>query len=372
MTKIKKYFSSLNFFVTLPMIFLCVIGIIMVYSASYYSAGLTYNNEYYFLTKQIVGVVIGTVVFIVLSNIDYRLIKKVAIPLIIISVILLAIVFIPGIGFSNYGATRWINLGLFTFQPSEIAKFGFVIFCAYYLDKNIDKMSTLKKIIPIILAGGIICLLIMLEPNMSITICVGLVMLFMIFISGASKKLFAALGIIVALAVPLLIVIEPYRIKRLVAFIDPWSNYLDEGYQLVQSLYSLGAGGFFGVGLFNSRQKFLFLPFSESDFIFSIIGEEFGLFGVLIIILLFLFIIFNGTKIAASCRDAFGTYLASGITAVITAQVLVNIAVVTGSIPPTGVPLPFISAGSTSIVVFMGAIGVLNNIYIQNKSWQIL
>lgn len=365
--KFNTLFKNINLGILIPMLALCIIGCIMVYSASFYSAQLNYNNQYYFLTKQIIGVVLGIIAFSFMSIIDYNILKKISTILLIISVLLLIALFIPGLGFTNYGATRWINLGFFTFQPSEIAKFAFVIFCANHLSKNIEEKSIIKKILPILFVGGGICLLIMLEPNMSITICVGLVMLFMIFISGVDSRIFVGLGAMICLCVPILIIIEPYRFKRLIAFIDPWSNALDEGYQLVQSLYALGAGGLFGVGLFNSRQKYLFLPFSESDFIFSIIGEEFGLFGVTIIMILYGLIIFNGIKIAIKCKDTFGTYLSSGIVAVITAQVLVNIAVVTGSVPPTGVPLPLISAGSTSIIVFMSALGILSNISKQSN-----
>ena len=202
---------------------------------------------------------------------------------------------------------------------------------------------------------------------MSITICVGLTMFLMLFIGGAKIKHFVILAVpVIALGI-LLIILEPYRLQRLVAFINPWANPQGEGYQLIQSLYSLGSGGLFGVGLFNSRQKYLFLPFSESDFIFSIIGEETGFLGCLTIILIFGVLIYQGIKIAFQAKNRFGCYLASGIISIIATQVLVNIAVVTGSIPPTGVPLPFISAGSTALVVFMASIGVLLNIYKQSK-----
>ena len=220
---------------------------------------------------------------------------------------------------------------------------------------------------PVILVGGSICLLILLEPNMSITICVGLVMLTMLFVGGISKKHFLLLCIPAILLVPILIIIEPYRLSRLMAFIDPWKNPKGEGYQLIQSLYSLGAGGWFGVGLFNSRQKYQFLPFAESDFIFSIIAEELGFVGVIVVMLVYLLLTLFGIKIALSSKNRFGCYLATGITALISIQTLVNIAVVTGSIPPTGLPLPFISSGSTSLIVFMAAIGIVLNINKQSR-----
>lgn len=348
------------------MIILVAVGFVFVFSASSYSAEINYGNKYYFLIKQIIGAIIGFAVMILTSRVDYKLYGKYKIPILCVGILLLAIVFIPGVGVSNYGAQRWIRLPGFTIQPSEIAKFCFVIFCAGYLAKNKDIIKTFKGILPILCTGAIFCVLIMLEPNMSITICVGLTMFLMLFVGGAKIKHFVLLSVPVVCLGILLVVIEPYRMERLVAFINPWANPQGEGYQLIQSLYSLSSGGLFGVGIFNSRQKYLFLPFSESDFIFSIIGEETGFFGCLFIIIIFGVMIYQGIKIAYHAKDRFGCYLASGIVCVIATQVLINIAVVTGSIPPTGVPLPFISAGSTALVVFMGAIGVLLNINKQN------
>jgi len=201
-----------------------------------------------------------------------------------------------------------------------------------------------------------------LEPNMSVTMCIGMVMILMLIIGGLSFKHFIMLAIPALALVVLLIVVAPYRLSRLMAFINPWANPKEDGYQLIQSLYSLGSGGLFGVGLFNSRQKYLFLPFSESDFIFAIIGEELGLVGSIMILCVYILIISIGIKISLNAKDRLGTYLSSGIVIVIAVQLLINIAVVTGSIPPTGIPMPFISAGGTSLSVFMGAIGILCNV----------
>ena len=349
-------------------IMLVVFGIIMVYSASSYNAELNYNNKFFYMTKQIIGAVLGLFAMVFCYFFDYHKYQKYKIPILIISFVLLAIVFIPGIGSSSNGATRWIRLPGFTIQPSEIAKFGFVIFTSSYLAKNFDIVKKFKGILPILLVGGLMCILIMLEPNMSITMCVGITMLVMLFIGGANLKHFAYMSVPIGALVPLLIIIEPYRLKRLTAFLNPWQNPQGEGYQLLQSLYSIGEGGLFGVGLFNSRQKYLFLPFSESDFIFSIICEELGLAGAVMTMLLFLTIIICGIKIAKHAKDRFGALLASGIVTIIATQVLINVAVVSASIPPTGVPLPFISAGSTSLVVFMSAIGILLNISKQSKT----
>ncbi len=350
---------------------LVVFGAIMVYSASFYSASRNYNNQYFFLIKQLLGIAVGTAFMIILSKIDYNRLPKFSIPFVIVTFILLGLVFVPGIGVENYGARRWIRLVGFTIQPSELAKFAFVLFCSVYLSKNYEKIKNFKKLLPILIAGCGYCLMIILEPNMSITMCMGLVMLFMLFIGGASFKHFLILCVPFILLVPVLILIEPYRLLRLLAFIDPWASPKGEGYQLIQSFFSISNGGMFGVGLFNSRQKFLFLPFAESDFIFAIICEELGLVGAIFVILIFALLITFGVKVAINAKNRFGCYLASGIVSVIAIQTILNIAVVTGSIPPTGLPLPFISSGSTSIVVFMSAMGVLCNIDKQNRSQEV-
>lgn len=197
---------------------------------------------------------------------------------------------------------------------------------------------------------------------MSITMCMAMLMIIMLYLGGMKWKYFLLMLVPIALAVPVLIVIEPYRLQRLLAFLDPWASPKDEGYQLIQSLYALGSGGWFGVGLFNSRQKYRFLPFAESDFVFSVIGEETGLFGCLIVFALYALVILRGVRIAVNGRDKFSCYLAGGISAVVAVQSLLNFAVVTGSIPPTGLPLPFISYGGTSLVVFMSAMGILLNL----------
>lgn len=342
-------------------------GIVMVYSASSYSADLQYGDRFFFMKKQIAGAVIGLAGMIALSFINYEKLKKIRWVALAVSVVLLALVFIPGLGVKVYGARRWINLGFFTMQPSEIAKFGFVLFAAASLSKAHKEVKNFKGLLPTILSGGLICLLIILEPNMSITICVGITMIVMLIVGGIKLKHFLILCVPILALVPVLIIVEPYRLRRLVAFLDPFASASGEGFQLVQSLYALSSGGWFGVGLFNSRQKYLFLPFAESDFIFSIIAEEIGFVGCLALLFVFIIVIIRGIMIAIKSPTRFGTYLATGITTIIAVQLLVNIAVVTGSIPPTGLPLPFISAGSTSLVVFMSAIGVLLNIDRQSR-----
>lgn len=345
---------------------LVLFGILMVYSASMYSAKVNYGNEYYFMFKQIFGAILGFGAIICMTIIDYHLLERYKYIILAVSIILLVLVFVPGIGIESYGAKRWINLPFFSMQASEVAKFGFIIFTASYMAKNRKKMTKFKGILPVLVVGGVICLLIILEPNMSITVCMIMLMFVMLFVGGARIKHFIIIALPVLALVPVLILIEPYRLNRLMAFLDPWQSPLGEGYQLIQSFYSLGSGGLFGLGLFNSRQKYLFLPFSESDFIFSIIGEEFGLLGCMIVMAAFMLLIFRAILIAQKAPDSFGCFLASGIAAIIAIQVIVNIAVVSGSVPPTGLPLPFISAGSTSLIVFCASIGVLQSISLRS------
>lgn len=342
---------------------LVIIGLVFVYSASYYSAEITYGNKFFFVFKQAIGAVVGLIAMFIFARIKLDFIKKLWIGGVVLSVVLLCLVFVPGIGVENYGARRWIGFGGFTLQPSEIAKFAFVLFCAVYMSRT-DTAKLRYCLIPIVV-GIVFCGLIIAEPNMSITMCMALLMLIMLYLGGMKWKYFILMLIPLAIAVPLLIVLEPYRLQRLLAFIDPWASPKDEGYQLIQSLYALGGGGWFGVGLFNSRQKYLFLPFAESDFVFAVIGEELGLFGCLLIFALYIVVILRGVRIAVNGKDKFSCYLAGGISAVIAVQSLINFAVVTGSIPPTGLPLPFISYGGTSLVVFMSAAGLLLNLSAQ-------
>ena len=336
-------FKNIDYALLISVILLSAFGAIMVYSASSYNGAVNYGDSAFFLKKQIVGLILGTVALLVLYKIDYHLYAKYALIILAGGMLCLGLVLIPGVGISINGARRWIGIFGITIQASEIAKFAFIIFAAAYMSKYKDRMQNFFGFMPILGAGAVMCVLILLQPNMSITLCVGAIML-------------------------IIIIAEPYRVSRLIAFMDPWASPRDEGFQLIQSLYSLGSGGLFGVGIFNSRQKFLFLPFSESDFIFSIIGEELGLIGGAVVILVFAFIVYKGIKIALSSIDRLGVYLSLGISAVIAVQVLMNIAVVTGSIPPTGLPLPFISAGSSSLIAFMASIGIILNINMQRKT----
>lgn len=350
-----------DFLLLIIPVLLSLFGALMVYSASKYSAEISYGNKFYFLKKQLIGVSLGAVAMIFTANFNYVRLKKIRYPLLIISLVALVLVFTP-FGVENYGAKRWIKFFGITIQPSEIVKFAFVVYAAAYFSNKPERALSLAGLLPVLGVGGGICVLIMLEPNMSITVCVGAIMLIMLFVAGVK---FRHLAIIIApllVLAPVLIIIEPYRLKRLLAFINPWASPKGEGYQLLQSLYALGSGGLFGTGLFKSRQKYRFLPFAESDFILSIIGEELGFFGAAILFIAIGFFVYRGLVAAAKCKTYFGTLLGIGIISVFAVQAGVNALVVTGSIPPTGLPLPLISSGNTSIIVFLAAFGVLYNL----------
>ena len=340
---------------------LSLVGLTAVYSASRYNCAATYGNKYYSAQKHLVGLLLGYGAAIFTAFFDYRKYRKTGIWLMLVSLVLLALVFTP-LGFENYGAKRWIRVGGITVQPSEIAKFSFIVFVAGYFAKDPSRPKKLLTVLPVLLAGGAICLMVILEPNMSITVCFGLLMLTLLFVAGTKTSVFLCILLPLAACVPLLIVAEPYRLQRLSAFLDPWKSPKGEGYQLLQSLYALGSGGWFGVGLFNSRQKFRFLPFSESDFILAVIGEETGFIGLVALFALISFIIRRGIKIAVNCKDFFGYMLSVGVVGIFGIQSLVNALVVTGSIPPTGLPLPLVSAGNTSVIVFCAMFGVLYNV----------
>ena len=364
----KTFLNKQRLVVLLLVIFLVGFGCLMVYSASFYSAKIHYGNQFFFLLKQIFGVVLGFFALFFFLFLDYHVLKKFRYWVLIACVIMLVLVFVPGFGVKSYGASRWINFLGISIQPSELAKFALVLFLASYLSDSHEQIKSFKGLLPPIVVAGLLCLLVIIEPSMSVTMCLALTTFFMMIVGGMTKKHTLLFSSLASACVPALIAIEPYRLKRLFAFINPWQAPQGEGFQLIQSLYGLGNGGWFGVGMFNSRQKFLFLPFAESDFIFSIIGEEWGYVGCILILLLYAFLVFAIFKIGLGAKDRFGCLLACGIGVVIAVQTLLNVAVVTGSIPPTGLPLPFISSGGTGVAVFMAAIGVVLNIDKESKN----
>jgi len=361
----------LNLKLLVPVLAVSLFGVLMVYSASWYNAQNFHGNRFYFFTSQFIGLVIGIIALTMTYHLDYKIYRKRAWWIMGIAVALLLVVFLPGIGIERLGARRWIGIGGFTIQPSELAKFAFIIFAASVAAKaskeNREEKLTLKKFLLILAAGGTLCGIILLQPNLSIVLTLGATMITCLFLFGARWRHLLVLFIPVLVVIPIMLVAEPYRIARLVAFVDPWATPRAEGFQLIQSLFSLGNGGLFGRGFLNSTQKYMFLPFSESDFIFSIIGEEFGLVGSAIFLLTLGFIVWQIFKVGLRSRDTFARYVCFGIAALIFIQSSINIAVVTGSIPPTGLPLPFVSFGGTSLAVFLAGIGIVLNIEKSNR-----
>ncbi len=343
---------------------LCAFGLVMVFSASYYYAQNTASvgyDGYYYIRKQAVYVLIGIPLMVVVSFMDYRKLESFKVVAMLASIVLLVAVII--FGQETNGAKRWIVIGGQSIQPSELAKFGMMLYMCSFMSKKHSVMQSFSKgMLPMLLVIGVICGLVMIQPNMSMAVIMGLMGYALLFVGGCDTKQMLLLAVALVAMFGLLAVIEPYRMARLTSFTNPWADPLGDGYQLIQSYYALGAGGLFGVGLNNSKQKLMYLTYGESDFIFAIVCEELGLVGGLVVILAYGFIIYRGIRIALRCRDRFGSLLAAGITVVFGVQVFVNIGVCTGLLPTTGQALPFISAGGSSMMIFLAAMGVLLSI----------
>lgn len=339
-------------------------GIIMVFSATSVTAYQKYNDSFHFLKRQVIWVALALGVMFVLMQVDYhRWFAKTWQPIsyLIFSLLLLGLVLIVGTEIN--GSKRWLSIGGFTFQVSEIAKLAMVMFTAWYLEKwHKHIRNFFVGLVPILSILGLVCGLVLLEPDLGTTAVIGATSFVMLFAAGARL---IHLGSLTAISSPLAVyamLSEPYRRKRIFAFINPWEDPQGTGFHIIQSLYALGSGGLFGVGLGRSRQKFFYLPEPGTDFIFSVLGEELGLVGASIIIGLYFLFAWRGLMIALRAQDLLGSMLAVGITTMITLQAIVNIGVVTGSLPVTGITLPFISYGGSSLVFMAIGVGILLNI----------
>jgi len=345
---------------------LLAIGIVMVFSASSVSAYFKMGDPYYFLKRQLLWGTLGYFTMIFFMNYDYWKLKKYSDAIILITVCALGAVLIPGIGIEINEARRWLGVGSITIQPSEVAKIGIVLFMASHLSEmNKEKLHNFfKGLVPYLIFLGIVFALIVMEPNLSTAGIILIVGLIILYTAGAKIShivflVFSGIGLATGLIAS---GIFGHWQERILGFLNPWSDVSDKTYQIIQSLYALGSGGLFGVGLGKSREKLLYIPEPQSDFIFSIIGEELGFIGTSLIVILFIVLIIRGLRIAARSKDMFAILVATGITSVIGIQALMNIAVVTSSMPVTGVPLPFISAGGSSMVFTMAGVGILLNV----------
>ncbi len=360
LSKSKLTKTGFDFGFLFMVVLLLALGLLMVFSASYPYAYYYFEDGLYFIKRQSIWAILGIGAMFVTANFDYRRYKKLAFPLLVISAVLLLAVLI--IGQDINGAKRWLGVGGLSFQPSEIAKIALIIYFAASLAQTRDNIKKFNYLIRYLAIMLVFMGLLLLEPHLSICIIIGLTLVIMLLVSGAKILHFALLSVPVAGAGILAIALEPYRLARWTTFLDPFSDALGAGWQIIQSLYAIGSGGLFGVGFGNSRQKFLYVSEPQNDFIFSIICEELGLIGAIAILILFGILLWRGMKVAISAPDTFGCLLVTGIIALVGVQVILNIAVVTSSIPTTGIPLPFFSAGGSSLFFLLAAMGIILNV----------
>ena len=342
---------------------LTIVGVVMVLSASYVFSYLEYGSSFLFFKRQLAYAIVGFAALLVTSRMRYAVWQRLAGPFLGVTILLLLLVLHPSAGTVAGGSARWIAFGPVTIQPSEFAKLALIAFAATVLArrwKDLDDIRTL--LLPLLPVTLLVCGLVMLQPDLGTTVILAGSMFMLLFAAGVSvKRLAVGVGAAGALGT-VLILSETYRRERLLSFLHPWSDPANKGYQLIQSLIALGSGGWFGVGLGASRQKWLYVPNAHTDFIFAVLGEELGLIGELGVIALFCLLLWSGVRIAARAPDAFGRLLAGGIVSWLGLQVVVNLGAVTGLLPVTGVPLPFMSFGGSSLVVSLAAIGILVNI----------
>lgn len=355
-----------DFLLFLTVICLVAIGIVMIFSASSVtSAALPefHHDPYYFLKRQAVWALAGMILMVFLIKVDVKILRRISPYLLLLSWVALALVLIPGVGIKVSGARRWLGMGGFSIQPSEFAKLAFILYLANFLvNRRTEARSFFKEFLPAILLTILSVLLIELEPDMGTALLIGITSLAVLFIAGSRISHILGLLLFSLPAVTALILSKGYRFKRLLAFMNPWKDPQDTGYHIIQSLLALGAGGVWGVGLGKSKQKFFYLPEQHTDYIYAIIGEELGLIGGIIILFLLFFLCYRAFKIFKEASDPFSSLLAGGIASMFSFQTLLNLGVVTNLLPPTGVPLPFLSFGGSSLVCNLMAVGILLNI----------
>lgn len=355
-----RHFDHALFFLVIT---LMGVGLVMVYSASSVTSMFQMDDGLYYLKKQLMWLVVAVLAMLAMSRIHYRSLETLAVPLMLLSLVLLVVILIPGVTREINGAKRWLILGPMRFQPSELAKLAIIIFLARSIaNKQAVIGHPLRGILPDLLLVGITGFLVLKGPNLSTAATIGAVYVVMLFLGNLPLRHLAVMGACGITAVGVFIVNESYRFQRLLAFLDPWANARKSGYHIIQSLVAIGSGGVWGLGLGNSRQKFFILPERHTDFIFAIICEELGLLGGLFVILLFALLLWRGYKIASRSPDMFGFLLASGITSLIAVQLLVNLGVVLSLLPTTGIPLPFVSYGGSSVLFLGISVGILLNI----------
>ena len=356
--------------VTVTMSALVLLGLIMILSASSVSSLEQYGSSFLFFKKQVIWAVIGIVAFITFSRLDYRKLKGWGYVLLAVVILMLFAVLVPGIGVTAGGSSRWLALGPLSIQPSELAKIALILFIADVFSRKdpyaVEELPhTLFPVIPVV---GVLAVLIMAQPDMGTTMLICSIGFGLLFLAGAPLRYLGVMGVLGGSIAAFGALAEPYRRARVLSFLNPWADPLNTGYQSIQSLIAMGSGGFFGVGIGASRQKWLYVPNAHTDFIYAILGEEVGLLGTLMVLGMFAFLAYLGIRIARAAPDRFGMFIAAGVTLWITVQALVNIGAVTSTLPITGVPLPLVSFGGSSLVVTLIGMGILTNIARQSTS----
>ncbi len=352
-----------DYWILISVLLLVFTGVMMVYSASAINANEKYHDAYYFLKREIVFALISIGMLFTMMKINYHKYWKMVYPFMAVTILLCVLVAIPGIGIKAGGARRWLGLGPFTFQPSEMVKLSFILFMAYSLAKKRDKMEKFTiGVLPHLAVAGVMMGLILVQKDLGTTFTLGVVLMILLFVGGTRLSYLAGAILFSIPALYLLVFSVDYRRQRILAFLDPWTHISSSGFQIIQSYVGFNVGGLWGAGLGQGKQKLFFLPAAHTDFILSVLGEELGLFGVLTVIMLFLIILVRGFRAALKAPDLFGMYLALGITSLIGVQSLINFGVVMGLLPTKGLPLPFISYGGTSLIVMSACMGMVLNI----------
>lgn len=349
----------------IPLITLCllVIGVLMVHSASTVLSLERYHDAFYYVKRQALFASLGLLSMWLMSRLDYHWLKKYNYVLVIFSFLFLALVLIPHVGQVRGGSRAWLGIGTFGIQPSEFAKFGLIIFFSGWFSNNPDRMLFFRKglLPPLLVMSGAV-LLIMMEPDLGQSAVIAGATLILIFVAGIPIRYLGVLAGAGAVAFAGLVAAAPYRLARIMSFLDPWKYPKTIGYHIIMSLIALGQGALLGSGIGGSTQKHLYLPEPQTDFIFAILSEELGFVGAVTTLLLFAFLLYRGLRAAWLAPDRFGSYLAAGLTSVIAVQVFINVGVVTGLMPVTGITLPFLSYGGSSLTLMLTAVGILMSV----------
>jgi cell division protein FtsW len=340
--------------------------VVMVYSASAIVAADRFRDPYFFLKRQVFWAALGCGALWLTLRTDYRRLEKLVLPLLVLSVLLLVLVLVPGLGVSVNGSRRWLRLGSLSFQPAELAKLALVVYLAAFLAKKRDERDDLDEfwrgVFPPLAVGGLLAALVLAQPDLGSCLTLLVLTVGLLFLAGTPTRWLAVLTVPAFVLAAIAVLMAPYRMRRVFAFLNPWDDPRGSGFQIIQSWLALGGGGLTGRGIGESKQKLFYLPEAHTDFIFAVLGEEVGFVGASAVVVLFAVLIWRGLRIGIRAADPFGAYLALGITVLVATQTLVNLGVVTGMLPTKGLPLPFLSFGGSALLVTMLSTGVLLNI----------